>query len=225
MSVTSLQHAQIQRVDPPGEPIRCMFNPKEYSFAKQNTWTEGRARGANVPHLDFGGGRPATLQMQLFFDTYAAAEEPAMARDVRKEYTDAIWELMLVDKALTDTKTRKSRPPVVHFQWGLAWSFDAVITSITQRFTLFTPAGVPVRATLDVTFQQVKDQKLYPSQNPTSGGMGGGRLWTVREGDTLAGIAFAEYGDPTRWRPIAAVNGLTRVRHLPSGSVLEIPDA
>jgi len=132
---------------------------------------------------------------------------------------------MMVDESLTDPKNKKGRPPRVRFQWGQAWSFDAVITSITQKFTLFKADGTPVRATLDVSFQQVKDASLYPAQNPTSGGIGGERVWTVREGDTLSAIAYAEYGDSNRWRPIADANRLTRVRRLKPGTLLAIPNA
>ena len=129
----------------------------------------------------------------------------------------------MVDDSLKDAKTHKSRPPKVRFVWGAAWSFDAVITSITQRFTLFAADGTPVRATMDVAFQQIKDARLFPPQNPTSGGFGGERQWTVRAGDTLSGIAYAEYGDPNAWRRIADANRLTQVRRLRPGVVLEIP--
>jgi len=200
-----------------GNRVECMFNPQEYTFAKSNSWKAGSRSGANMPKLEFGSGQPATLSLQLFFDSYAAA------KDVRKEFTDALWELMLVDASLKDKKNKKGRPPKVRFQWGAAWSFDAVLTSMTQKFTLFLPDGTPVRATVDVQFQQVKDEKLYPRQNPTSGGAGGERVWTVGEGDTLAWIAYREYGDATLWRPIAEMNRLTELRRLQPGTVLAIP--
>lgn len=217
MNGTSLAKASIMNLDKSGAPIKCMFNPKEYTFSKQNTWSQGKSGGANVPQLEFGGGQPATLQIQLFFDTYDTG------KDVRSEYTDSIWELMLIDASLEDPKSTKGRPPKVRFQWGTSWSFDAVITSISQKFTLFLADGTPVRATLDVSFQQIKDEKLFPSQNPTSGGEGGERMWTVSSGDTLAWIAYKEYGDSTKWRLIADANKLTRVRRLTPGTVLVIP--
>jgi len=225
MPDTSLAKAQIINLDAPGsKSISCMFNPKEYSFAKQNNWTLGTATGANMPPIEFGGGQPATMQMQLFFDTYAEG------RDVRADYTDAIWQLMMVDNSLRDPKTSKGRPPKVRFQWGAAWSFDAVITSVTQSFTLFLSDGTPVRATLDVAFQQIVDgfqnmreSRPHRHQNPTSGGDWSGRLWTVHEGDTLAWIAYKEYGDATQWRRIAQANRLREVRQLRPGTVLEIP--
>ena len=218
MSGTSLAKAKIINLDKGGTAVPCMFNPKEYAFSKQNNWAQGKGKGANVPPLEFGGGQPATLQMTLLFDTYADG------KDVRAEFTDAIWELMLVDESLKDKKNKKGRPPKVRFQWGEAWSFDAVITSITQRFTLFLPNGTPVRASLDVGFRQVKDEKLFPRQNPTSGGEGGGRLWKVKSGDNLPLIAYKEYGDPNLWRLIADANQLSKVRRLRSGMVLEIPN-
>jgi hypothetical protein len=201
-----------------GQPIACMFNPKEYSFAKKNKWSAPKSKGGNVPEFEFGGGDPATLTLQLLFDTFESG------KDVRKEYTDKVWKLMMVDESLTDHTTKKGRPPKVRFQWGQAWSFEAVIMSITQKFTLFKEDGKPLRATLDVSFQQVVDELFYPKQNPSSGGIGGGRQWTVREGDTLAAISYAEYGDSERWRAIADANGLVQVRRLRPGMALEIPN-
>jgi hypothetical protein len=218
MSVASVVPATITRVDSPSVTIQCMFNPKEYTFTKQNSWQPAKTKGSNVPPLEFTSGNPATLQMQLFFDTYSTGE------DVRSKYTDPIWELMMVDNSLINKKSKKGRPPQVRFQWGEAWSFLAVISNITQKFTLFKDDGTPLRATLDVTFQQVKDAKLFPSQNPTSGGPGGGRVWTVKEGDTLAWIAYKELGDATVWREIADANHLSRVRKLRPGMMLEIPN-
>lgn len=217
VDASSLTRAVIINLDRPGPPITCLFNPKEYRFSKSNTWSPGVVPGTNLPRLDFAGGQSATLQMQLFFDTYA------QGLDVRKAYTDAIWALMLVDETLIDTNTLKGRPPRVLFQWGSTWLFEAVITAITQTFTLFLPTGIPVRATLDVTFQQFKDEKLFPRQNPSSGGRGGERLWTVRAGDTLPLIAYKHYGDCARWPLIADANRLQYIRRLTPGTVLVIP--
>ena len=219
MDGAGLAKATITNAEKGGPPISCMFNPKEYAVAKQNSWKVGHTPGTNVPFVEFSGGQAATLQMQLFFDTYATG------KDVRREYTEAIWELMMVDESLKDRKTKKGRPPKVRFQWGSAWSFDAVITSINQKFLLFLPNGIPVRATLDVTFQQVKDQAQFDKQNPTSGGVGGERVWTVQEGDTLAWIAYKEYGDSNQWRRLADANRLSNVRRLPPGLMLEVPNA
>ena len=223
----TLPKAQIINIDRGGEIIECMFNPKEYSMAKKNNWGApksgggaGSNTGTNVPKQQYSGGQPATLTMQLFFDTYAGANG---SRDVRTQYTSRIWKLAEVDETLHDNTTTRSRPPRVRFQWGPAWSFVAVITSITQKFTLFSSDGTPVRATLDVTFQQITDDNQRPGTNPTSGGTGGERQWTVKAGDTLASIAYEAYGDAGRWRTIADSNRLTSVRNLKPGTRLGLP--
>lgn len=222
MSGSGFAKAQIIRLDKQNkarEIIDVRFNPKELTFNKQNTWKPAKSPKANAPSFDFGGGGPATLKVQLFFDTYAER------KDVRKEYTDKIYQLTYVDPSLKDKKPDKARPPSVRFQWGRI-GFDGVITTIAQRFTLFLPdGGIPVRAILDVTFQQLKDELFYPPQNPTSGGVGGERIWTVKAGDTLAWIAFSEYNNATEWRRIADANRLYNVRRLTPGMMLLIPNA
>jgi Contractile injection system tube protein/LysM domain len=210
--------ALIRTIDGEKVEIPCLFNPKEYSVSKSNKWSVPPAKGKQLGEYEFGGGDPAKMTLQLLFDTFESGE------DVRKVYTDKVWKLMWVDSSLTDHQSgKRGRPPRVQFQWGEAFGFEAVITSITQKFILFKENGVPVRATLDVSFQQIKDELFYPKQNPTSGGIGGGRQVTVKEGDTLTGIAYAEYGDSSSWRAIADANRLTQVRRLRPGMVLEIP--
>ena len=43
------------------------------------------------------------------------------------------------------------------------------------------------------------------------------------EGDTLAGIAYREYGDPSLWRAVAAANGIDDPMHLRPGSSVLLP--
>jgi nucleoid-associated protein YgaU len=130
---------------------------------------------------------------------------------------------MLVAPGTQNKKNKKGRPPYVRFHWGHV-VFDGVIASFGQRLTLFTPEAVPVRAVVDLTLTQYKDELVYRPQNPTSGGVGGERVWTVQSGDTLPWIAFKEYNNATAWRPIADANGLRDVRNLRPGSKLVIPN-
>ncbi len=225
MSSATVTTASIINLDSGGPAIPCMFNPTDYTFTKQNSWHQGQSKGSNVPPIEFASGQPTTLTLKLLFDTYGKAKDSGSSeKDVRKAYTNAIWALMSVDDSLKDAKNKKGRPPKVRFQWGQSWSFDAAITNITQKILLFEPEGTPVRATLDVTFMQVRDESLYPSQNPTSGGQGGERVVTVKEGDTLAGLAYQHYGDCASWRLIADENRLTQVRSLRPGLQLVIPN-
>ena len=87
---------------------------------------------------------------------------------------------------------------------------------------MFDNDGTPLRAEVTVSFKQIKDEGQYPKQNPTSGGSPGEHLRVVREGETLAQIAYQEYGDATLWRQIANHNPIRDPRRLQAGQQLII---
>ena len=62
--------------------------------------------------------------------------------------------------------------------------------------------------------QEVQEPKQSPDH---------AKLYTVRRGDTLQGIAMAEYDDPREWRRIADTNGITNPMSLPPGTKLLVP--
>ena len=127
------------------------------------------------------------MTVQLFFDTYENKD------DVRK-HTDKIADLMAV-KIKEEGKGKKLRPPYDQVPLGPNWTFKAVITQMNQNFNLFQQNGTPVRATVDLTLQEVEDDKAKPGQNPTSGGDSGRRTHVVAAGETLDLIASQELGD------------------------------
>jgi hypothetical protein len=219
----ALEKARIGIIDDKGNdvgtPFKVMFNPRELAFSKENKWKHNDSPKANSPAIDFSGGGGMSLKVQLYFDTYGPKGPQSVTT-----LTDEIHKLMLVDPNTVNTKNKKGRPPYVRFHWGHV-VFDGVVANFSQRLTLFTTDGVPVRAVVDLTLTQFKDELVYKPQNPTSGGAGGERVWTVKAGDTLPWIAFKEYNNATAWRPIADANGLTDVRNLRPGSVLVIPNA
>jgi nucleoid-associated protein YgaU len=221
MNNTTVSKAVIRRLDKNNNPVEsfeCAFNPKEYTLTKANQWAQSKQSGSNMPDLEFTSGQPATLQLELLFDTYE------QQKDVRKVYTDALWKLMMVDPELKPNRPEsKPWPPKVEFQWGTFLSFRAAVVNMTQKFTLFLPDGTPVRSTVTMTLKQTDDQQWLPGQNPTSGGTGGTQIWTVSEGETLPGIAYSVYGSPNKWRQIADANGLSQVRRLVPGTQLKIP--
>jgi nucleoid-associated protein YgaU len=46
---------------------------------------------------------------------------------------------------------------------------------------------------------------------------------TVVAGDTLASVAFRQYGDPAMWRPLAAFNGIDDPLRVRPGATLFVP--
>jgi hypothetical protein len=155
-----------------GEKVDFMFNPKEYTLTKTNNWELKPAKGKNLPSIEFKQGGAQSLKLQIFFDTYAEGT------DVRT-HTDKIWKMMAVDESTKNTKSNKSSPPKVAFQWG-SFYFKAVIKSISQKYTLFLADGTPVRTTIDITLDQLIDEEDYAPQ--------GGSAPSYREAASAANV-------------------------------------
>jgi nucleoid-associated protein YgaU len=62
-------------------------------------------------------------------------------------------------------------------------------------------------------------------QNPTSGSLAVRRMHRMVVGDSLASLAYAEYGDPTLWRYLASFNRIDDPLRIPQGSVVLLPSA
>lgn len=195
--------------------IPVMFNPTEYSFSKTNSWNRESIKENNVPKTQFSAGNPTELKVQLFFDTYEHPEG-GTPTDVR-EYTKKIIALTKVG----DFKDGR-RPPMCRFIWGGAISFLSVITSLSYKYTLFLESGTPVRATMDISFQECIDEDESKGQTSPPLGIPGHKMLTVKPGDTIDGIATHEYGDPKLWRYIADGNSLDNPKDIRPGQVLRI---
>jgi hypothetical protein len=191
-----------------GTSHNVLFNPKEYSVQKSVQWEPHKAPGLDTPEQEFTSGNPSVLSVELFFDTY---EEK---KDVRKEHTEKIMQLALVD-------ADKHRPPLVMFSWG-GFNFKGVVESLTLRYTMFLPDGKPCRATANLSIKEAQTAKEQLQNKPRNSPDHTKRR-TLKMGETLALIAHEEYDDPAEWRRIADANGIMDPKDVKPGTVLTLP--
>ena len=198
--------------------IPVQFNPPEYTIGKAAQIAEIAIPGIDAPILQFVRGQTRTLALELFFDTTRLGSSSTKTTDVRT-LTEPVAQLGRI-------QPKTHAPPRITFIWGQGLSFRAIVDNVQQKFTLFNPAGIPVRATLTVSFkeyktleEQLKELNLQSADHS--------KLRVVRQRDTLARIAFEEYGDAAMWRLIADQNRdrLTDLRRLQPGMKLAIPAA
>lgn len=199
-----------------GISVECMFNPFEYTVTKNNSYAEKPKNKGDIPHLDFEKAGPQVLKLSLTFDTYEDDE------DVSK-ITENLWKLMETKTREDSSGNKKVSPPPVAFHWGV-FHFVAVITDVSQKFTMFKYDGTPVRAKVDVTFKQHVDPNEHGAQNPTSGGGSIEKVYHFVTGDRLDLIAAEVYGDATKWRLIADRNKIINPLALRPGQQLLIPE-
>ncbi len=196
------------------ERVHFMFNPSEYTLTKQNTWERKATKGKDVPSVTFKQGGAIKLKLQLFFDTYADST------DVRL-YTDMLWKMMAVDQTKKNAQSDKSDPPMVAFEWGKFY-FKAIITNISQKFTLFLPDGTPVRTTVDVSLEQVVAEGDYEPQPVGNTTAAASQSVTTTSSDRMDTIAADQTGDSNNYREIAEANNIDDPRNVPPGTQLSV---
>lgn len=195
--------------------LTAQLNPTELSLTKGAQIAEIAIPGIDTPLLQFVRGQNEKLTLELFFDS----TEDGMgegATDVR-ERTEPFYQLVKI-------QPKTHAPPRVRFTWGQGVSMTAIVESVSRKFNLFAPDGVPLRATLALTLREYKtlEDQLAELNLQSSDHT---RRHVVERGETLSGIAARLYRDPREWRRIADANPAVAAdpTRLAPGTTLEIP--
>lgn len=198
------------------------FNPKEFSVTKASTWNAKVVKGVSLPAVEYGGGQPRELSVELLLDATHKSD-----KSIKADVTN----LLAMMEVAEETKKGKNtgRPPKVELLWG-GPSFKGYAKSLSIQYTLFGQTGDPIRALVKLTLVQADKaqdgsdgSQPAKGQNPTTRALPALGAHVVRDGDSLPSIANAVYGDPTRWREIADANGIDDPLRLPRGGNLAVP--
>ncbi|WP_432746455.1 LysM peptidoglycan-binding domain-containing protein [Streptomyces sp. JH002] len=195
------------------------FNPAQLSVSRGAQWKSTptiRVRQGSKP--EFMGAEARQMTLEIFLDT---SHEPG-SNSVLKKVDDLMKCCEVTEESL---RTKQPSPPWVIFQWG-AFStarFTAYVSSVEASYSLFAPSGTPIRATCQLQLHEIPSRT--PGQNPTSGALTARRVHRVVAGDSLASLAFREYGSASAWRAIAEANNIDNPSHLTPGSQLMMPAA
>lgn len=204
----ALEKARLVNVSvDPEEGIEVLFNPTEYSVDRSAGYAELAVPGLQVPILQFVRGEAETLNVELFLDG-------TNRRTPVEEDLERLRRFVTINREL-------HAPPVCRFDWG-AVSFQGVVTSCRERYTLFAEDGRVLRARVTLALKSyrpvaVQRRELSPASPDRS------RYRVLREGETLATLAFEAYGDSRMWRHIAQANNIDRPRFVAPGTGLHLP--
>jgi nucleoid-associated protein YgaU len=189
------------------------FNPETLVMIDEPVYAATPVPGLLTPITTFSRGESQSLQIELMFDVSRTDSD---VKDVR-ELTGPFAQLAIV-------QPKTHAPPRVRIAWGEGLAFTGIAAQIEQRLTYFAENGVPIQATLDVVFRRyisLRDQ-LHQLNLQSSDHT---KVIEIKAGETLAGIAAREYGDPRYWRLIADANRgrIDNPRRLEPGARLRLP--
>lgn len=196
--------------------VTVQFNPEEYTLSREVNYAQAAVPGLAAPLLQFAHGNMQTLEMELLLDTLEAhpgKPGTSAGSDVR-EVVKKITGLMEIDPGT-------HAPPVLLFTWG-SLTFTCVLARCSQKFIMFRTDGVPVRARLQVTFNEFRNADLEAKETKRETG-DYSKGYIVGQGETLPSIAAAVYGQAEWWRPIAIRNGIDDPAVLATGRRLLVP--
>lgn len=202
--------AKINQVD-------FLYNPEKFTVDKTANWLQKPEKTAKQgAKAEFTGGTGRSMSVDIFLD---AGDENKynLAKDI---------ELLFKCCGPTDKSIQQNAPspPFVTLGWGKnkEFRFDAVVESVSVEYKMFTPEGLPLRAVAKLKLKEIPKEQA--GQNPTSGALAAFRTHTVIDGDSLASIAYNEYGDPSLWRAVAETNDVDDPLRLRAGTTLLLPD-
>src|SRR5208337_3146101 len=126
-----------------GSSISALFNPEKYTASRGVQYAEIAIPGLDAPVVQFIRGQSEKVTLELFFDTTDQGTIDPVT-DVRT-LTSQVYGLMRVQ---SDTHA----PPRLIVAWGDGGKLFnyggmtspwCVLESVSQEFTLFSPAGGP----------------------------------------------------------------------------------
>lgn len=208
------------RVSSPMDILFFHYNPEYMTVTKTPKYTSRPQRGAKVgeAHQEFIGYTPSTLNMKLMFDAVSDFGMPRSVKDSVEKLVSWTWPTRSSSNAGTP------QPATIQLFWGAAsihYFPPCRIKTMKTKYTRFDQDGSASRAEITITL--VEAANTLGPQNPTSGGVVGRRSVTVDAGDTLAAVAYAEYGNPNMWRALAEANNIDDPLRLRPGATLFIP--
>lgn len=137
--------------------IKFMFNPTNLSF-KQNSnvnKNDGARTEKGLPKVTFAHPSPRTLTIgDIIFDTY-------------EKGTSVMGYIALFETALKFIEAKK-RPPLYVFNWGVDY-IRCFVVNVDWNLTMFDSNGIPVRAKVSITLEEIDEQQIQPPQTTPAG--------------------------------------------------------
>lgn len=210
---------------PAGPPFVVQFNPETYTDTTEFKYDDAEgAPGSNGKEAKYSHTSPKKYSFELMLDGtgVSPAPMPAGAFDALAPSSGlSVVAQVELFKATVGFSGNIHRPRFLMLLWGRLVAVTA-LESFSLAYKLFSPAGLPLRATLSVTFREHTPKGFGEFlKNLASPDIH--HAHQVLDGEHLTRIVHGVYKDPAYYLAVAEENHLDTVRHLKPGSILHLP--
>jgi len=133
-----------------GTNVTAQYNPKELQVDKNVPWNKpsqtNKSNGTGIT-LEYAGAEGRSLTLELLFDGYE--QKTSVKPEVDKlNQLASVWQP-------GEKNEEKRRPHFCKLKWGKTLEdFMCVIEQLSVKYTMFSEAGDPLRATCTVKFKE-----------------------------------------------------------------------
>ncbi|MGE0665179.1 MAG: hypothetical protein AB7O49_01370 [Sphingomonadales bacterium] len=210
---------------PAGPPFIVQFNPETYTDTTEFKYgPDEPPQGASGSEAKFERVNPKKYSFELMLDGtgVSPAPPPAGALDAIAPSTglSVIAQIELF-KLTVGFSGNVHRPRFLMLVWGRLL-VTTVLESYSIAYKLFSPAGLPLRATLSATFRE-HTPKGFGELLKNLASPDIDHAHQVRDGEHLTRIVHSVYKEPAYYMAVAEANGLDTVRALRPGSAIYLP--
>ena len=188
----------------------AMFNPEKFSVSNQIEYAYDYAIGSTGSQQRFDRISPRSFSFEFLIDgTGASGEKRDVTADLKLfKYTVGY---------IGDTH----RPTFLVINWG-TFIARCILKSLTVNYNLFNALGMPLRATINASFEEYITPELEQLQNFLSS-PDVTHTRTITANDRLDLMSYNIYKDPKYYMELARVNKLNNFRNLKTGDTLAFP--
>lgn len=198
--------------------FEVQINPETVNYNRSILYSEEEPVGINAPSPKFKNYGPEKISFTLTFDgtgVVPGSEGKGTPDDINKS-------LLKFEKAVFDFKGADHGPKPVSIKWASLVINECFIEQYDISYTLFSPDGNPIRATVNLAFQGHTDEKTREKEaNKSSPDLT--HVKTVRMGDELYLMCNDVYKDPKYFLQVAKNNNIVNFRNLKVGDKLLFP--
>ncbi|MDY0961161.1 MULTISPECIES: hypothetical protein [Massilia] len=188
-------------------PFQAMINPTGYAIERTVSMSK---RGK----CDGRVGEALTLEDLVLDGTGVVPGPTGSAQSVEAQLDDLMAVVQIAPSG------EKMVYPVVELVWGSLYYLGRV-TSLTTKYTLFAPDGIPLRARVSMKIEEYIPDTDAVADSADAATMT--KQLQVDAGMRLPELCFAAYGDAGMAAAVARFNGLTSMRNVAAGTSIDCP--